>query len=156
VERVLVSACLLGERVRYSGGAATCDDPILRRWLDEGRIVGFCPEVAGGLGTPRPAAELQGLQKVVTVAGDDVTAQFLHGAAVAVEAVRLHRIRIAILKDGSPSCGSSYVYDGTFTATRVRGAGMTTRELAREGVRVFSECELARAAEYLAELESGS
>lgn len=153
---MLVSACLLGERVRYSGGAATCDDPILRRWLDEGRIVRFCPEVAGGLGTPRPAAELQGFDKVVTVTGVDVTAQFLHGAALAAEAARLHRIRIAILKDGSPSCGSSYVYDGSFSGTRARGAGMTTMELAREGVRVFSESELARAADYLAELERGS
>jgi uncharacterized protein YbbK (DUF523 family) len=147
--RVLVSACLLGERVRYTGGAATCDDPILRRWLAEGRVVPFCPEMAGGLGTPRPAAEVQGLGRVATVAGVDVTAAFERGAALAVETCRLHAIRIAVLKDGSPSCGSRYVYDGTFRGVRIPGAGMTTARLEAAGVRVFSEQELADADRYL-------
>jgi uncharacterized protein YbbK (DUF523 family) len=154
VERVLVSACLLGERVRYHGGAATSDDPILQRWLDEGRLVTFCPEVAGGLGTPRPPAELQSISSVTTAAGRDVTAEFVRGAELTAATARLHSIRIAILKDGSPSCGSRYVYDGTFSGVRVQGSGITTRRLAQDGIRVFSEEQLADAAEYLRELES--
>ena len=69
MEKILVSSCLLGEQVRYNGGAATSDDPLLRRWQAEGRAVSFCPEVAGGLGTPRPRAERVGV-RVLTEHGD--------------------------------------------------------------------------------------
>ena len=153
MEKVLVSACLLGEPVRYNGGASTSDDPLLARWVKEGRVVGFCPEVAGGLGTPRPRAERQGL-RVITDGGRDVTSAFATGAGLALDVVREHRIRIAILKDGSPSCGSSYVYDGTFAGQRVAGRGLTAETLVRDGVRVFSETQLGEADAYLAKLES--
>jgi uncharacterized protein YbbK (DUF523 family) len=153
--RILVSACLLGERVRYTGGAATCDDPILLRWLAEGRVVPFCPEMAGGLGAPRPPAERQGLRAVVTVTGVDVTEAFELGAALAVEICRLHAISTAVLKDGSPSCGSSYVYDGTFRGVRVAGAGITAARLTARGIRVFNEDELAAADQYLTTIASG-
>ena len=153
MEKILVSACLLGERVRYNGGAATSDDPILRRWLDEGRVVRFCPEVAGGLGPPRPAAERRGFL-VLTGAGADVTAAFTRGAELARDTARAHHIRIAVLKDGSPSCGSTYVYDGTFAGTRIDGNGVTTELLRRDGLRVFSEAQLQEAALYLATLEA--
>lgn len=153
MEKVLVSACLLGEKVRYDGGAATSEDPLLVRWIREGRVVSFCPEVAGGLGTPRPRAEIQGL-RVLTDAGGDVTVSFTRGAELARDAACEHHIRIAILKDGSPSCGSSYVYDGTFAGRRVGGAGVTTAMLQREGIRVFNERQLHEAAAYLAELEA--
>jgi uncharacterized protein YbbK (DUF523 family) len=155
MERILVSACLLGEPVRYNGGAATSDDPLLFRWRREGRVVSFCPEVAGGLGTPRPRAERQEL-RVVTDAGADVTAAFTRGAELARDAARQHGIRVAILKDGSPSCGSSFVYDGTFAGRRIAGAGLTTEWLRRDGVRVFSEKQLREAAAYLEELETRS
>jgi uncharacterized protein YbbK (DUF523 family) len=152
VEKILVSACLLGERVRYNGGAAACDDPVLLRWLAEGRVVSVCPEVAGGLGTPRPPAERQAL-RVMTRSAVDVTSAFARGAECARDTARAHRIRIAILKDGSPSCGSSYVYDGTFTGRRIEDVGVTTAMLQRYGVRVFSEGQLDEAAAYLAGLE---
>jgi uncharacterized protein YbbK (DUF523 family) len=152
MEKILVSACLLGEPVRYNGGPATSTDPLLFRWLKEGRVVSFCPEVAGGLGTPRPRAERQEL-RVVTETGADVTAAFARGAELARETARQHNIRVAILKDGSPSCGSSYIYDGTFASRRVAGAGMTTERLQSDGVRVFSEMQLQEAAAYLQELE---
>jgi uncharacterized protein YbbK (DUF523 family) len=155
MERILVSACLLGEPVRYTGGAATSEDPLLTRWIEEGRVVGFCPEVAGGLGTPRPRAERQAL-RVVTEAGADVTAAFTRGAELARDTARQHGIRVAILKDGSPSCASSYVYDGAFAGRRVPGAGLTTEILRRDGVRVFSETELREAAAYIEELEARS
>ena len=152
MEKILISACLLGERVRYNGGAATSDDPLLTRWMGEGRVVSFCPEMAGGLGTPRPRAERQGL-RVITDAGRDVTTAFTTGAELACEAAREHRIRIVILKDGSPSCGSTYVHDGTFTGQRAEGRGLTTEALMRDGVRVFSEKQLPEADAYLSKLE---
>ena len=152
MEKILVSACLLGERVRYNGGAATCDDPVLVRWLAEGRVVSFCPEVAGGLGTPRPRAERQGL-RVMTDSAVDVTTAFGRGAERARDTARAHCIRVAILKDGSPSCGSSYVYDGTFTGARIAAVGVTTALLQQDNVRVFNESQLDEAAAYVMKLE---
>ena len=76
MEKILISACLLGERVRYHGGDARSEHPILRRWQDEGRLVPLCQEVTGGLATPRPAAEIVmtlGGRRVLTSAGADVT-----------------------------------------------------------------------------------
>jgi uncharacterized protein YbbK (DUF523 family) len=153
MEKILISACLLGEPVRYNGGAATSDDPSLQQWLAEGRVVSFCPEVAGGLGTPRPRAERIGL-RVLTEVGDDVTRAFVRGAELAREMAREHAIRIAVLKDGSPSCGSSTIHDGSFTGRRVSGAGITTDVLRADGVVVFSERQIAQAAAYLAALEA--
>jgi uncharacterized protein YbbK (DUF523 family) len=153
MEKILVSACLLGEPVRYNGGAATSDDPSLQRWIAEGRVVSVCPEVAGGLGTPRPRAERIGL-RVLTEIGDDVTRAFVRGAELAREMAREHAIRIAVLKDGSPSCGSSTIHDGSFTGRRVSGAGITTDVLRADGVVVFSERQIAQAAAYLAALEA--
>lgn len=164
MEKVLVSACLLGEPVRYNARDKRCDHDVLRRWLDEGRVVPVCPEVAGGLPVPRPPAEiaggsggsavLNGQAVVVDDAGRDVSASFLAGAAVALAAARHHRIRIAVLKEGSPSCGSAFVYDGSFTGARVPGPGVTTALLERSGIRVFSESQLEEAERVLRELES--
>jgi uncharacterized protein YbbK (DUF523 family) len=163
--RVLVSACLLGERVRYYGADAAAGSPILDGWLAEGRVVRFCPEVAGGLGVPRPAAEisgsggfavLEGAARVLTRAGTDVTASFLSGARQALAAALAEGVRLAVLKDGSPSCGSSFVYDGSFNGTRRSDRGVTTALLEREGIRVFSEAGLEEAEEYLRALEGQS
>jgi uncharacterized protein YbbK (DUF523 family) len=154
MEKILVSRCLLGHRVRYDGGASGPFDP-LQHWLDEGRVVPLCPEVAGGLPTPRPAAEIPGGQgarvldgdaAVVTTEGEDVSAQFLSGAYQALALVREHGIRIAVLKANSPSCGNLLTYDGTFSGVKVSGEGVTAALLKRNGVRVFSELELAEAA----------
>ncbi|HEX2444522.1 MAG TPA: DUF523 domain-containing protein [Vicinamibacterales bacterium] len=163
--RVLVSACLLGERVRYNGADAAAGSPILDAWLAQGRVVRFCPEVAGGLGVPRPAAEIQGpggpavlegRARVLTRAGTDVTANFLNGARQALDAAVAEGVRLAVLKDGSPSCGSGFVYDGSFSGRRTSDAGVTAALLEREGIRVFSEARLEEAEEYLRVLESRS
>lgn len=160
--RVLVSACLLGERVRYNGAAATAANPILTRWLADGRIVPLCPEVAGGLGVPRPAAEIQGgggasvldgTARVLTLAGRDVTAAFIEGATQAADRAELDNVRLAVLKDGSPSCGSQSIYDGSFSGTRREDRGVTAALLERRGIRVFSEQQLPEAADYLDQLE---
>lgn len=151
--KVLVSACLLGAPVRYDGRDKKCDDAILKRWIEEGRVVSVCPEVLGGLGTPRQPAEIVGGgRQVVTREGEDVTRAFEDGALAAAAEAALHGIRIAVLKSGSPSCGSSFVYDGTFSKTRVAGDGVTAALLRQRGIAVFSELELEAAAEYLASL----
>lgn len=162
MQKILVSACLLGHPVRYDGrGGGPFDQ--LARWQQEGRLVVLCPEVAGGLPTPRPPAEIAGGQggdvldgqvQVLTVAGEDVSAAFLAGAEQALQLVRKHGIGIAILKSGSPSCGNQLTYDGTFTGTKVSGEGVTTALLRREGLQVFSELELPAAALALARLEA--
>jgi uncharacterized protein YbbK (DUF523 family) len=161
--RILVSACLLGEKVRYNGAAATSGDAILAAWVDEGRVVPFCPEVAGGLGVPRPPAEivgtggdavLDGSASIVTRARRDVTADFVRGAHLALAAARAQGARLALLKDASPSCGSASIYDGTFTGTTRAGRGVTTALLERHGIRVFDETSVAEAAAYLAALEN--
>jgi len=159
---ILVSACLLGEKVRYTGADSLSAHPVLRRWLDEGRVVPFCPELAGGLGVPRPPAEIQGgggaavldgQARVVTRGGADVTDAFVRGATLAAQAARARDVRLAILKEGSPSCGSSRIADGSFSGTKVPGHGVTAALLERDGVRVFSEHEIDAAAAYLLQIE---
>ncbi|MBJ7373683.1 MAG: DUF523 domain-containing protein [Pseudomonas sp.] len=161
MEKILVSRCLLGHRVRYDGGASGPFD-LLEQWIEEGRVVPLCPEVAGGLPTPRAAAEipggqgvevLDGIAAVITTDGKDVSAQFLEGARQALELVQKHGIRVAVLKANSPSCGNLLTYDGTFSGVKVSGEGVTAALLKRHGVRVFSELELAEAAVTLAALD---
>ena len=161
MEKILVSRCLLGHRVRYDGGASGPFD-LLEQWIEEGRVVPLCPEVAGGLPTPRAAAEIPGGQggevldgtaAVITTDGEDVSAQFLEGARQALELVQKHGIRVAVLKANSPSCGNLLTYDGTFSGTKVNGEGVTAALLKRHGVRVFSELELRQAAQALTRLD---
>ena len=165
MQKILVSACLLGEPVRHDGAHKRSDDEILQRWIREGRVVAICPEIAGGLPVPRPAAEMEGgadgldvlagVARVVDNRGRDVSQHFVDGAAVALASARAHAIRIAILKEGSPSCGSGFAYDGTFTSTRVPGhQGVTAALLKQEGIEVFSEAQLAEAEECLQRVEN--
>jgi len=161
--KVLVSACLLGERVRYHGGDAPCPSDILDRWKLEGRLVSVCPEVAGGLPVPRPPAEIAGgdgsaVLKQEAYVGDstgvDVSAPFLQGAHATLEAAVASGARLAVLKDGSPSCASTYIHDGSFRGQRAPGQGVTTALLSQSGIRVFNERQLAEAASYLQGLEN--
>jgi uncharacterized protein YbbK (DUF523 family) len=161
MQKALVSRCLLGHRVRYDGGANGPFDQ-LQQWLDQGRVVPLCPEVAGGLPTPRAAAEIPGGQggevldgqvSVITTEGADVSAEFLAGAYQALALVQRHGIRIAVLKANSPSCGNLLTYDGTFSGVKVSGEGVTAALLKRHGVQVFSELELSEAAAALAALD---
>jgi uncharacterized protein YbbK (DUF523 family) len=127
----------------------------LQRWVEEGRVVSACPEMLGGLGTPRPPAEIvnDGSRRAVTRDGLDVTAAFEQGARAAAEQARQHEVRVAILKCASPSCGTSFIYDGTFSRTAVPGEGIAAALLRRNGIAVFSEDELDAAEEYVKRLE---
>jgi uncharacterized protein YbbK (DUF523 family) len=164
MEKILVSRCLLGHRVRYDGGAHGPFD-LLAVWQAQGRVVPLCPEVAGGLPTPRPPAEIPGGQggavldgrlPVVTDSGEDVTRAFVAGAAAALELIARHGIRLAVLKARSPSCGNVENYDGSFSGTRVAGEGVTAAALKRAGVAVFNETELQEAQRLLAALEGNA
>ncbi len=161
MQRILVSGCLLGQPVRYDGGSHG-PFALLARWQAEGRLVAICPEMAGGLPSPRPAAEipggqggevLDGLRPVLTQAGEEVSAAFVAGAEQALALVRRHAIRLAVLKARSPSCGNLENYDGSFSGTRIAGEGVTAAALRRAGVRVFNESQLAEAEAALIELE---
>lgn len=154
MNKVLISACLLGEPVRYDGKIWRNRNDILHRWLDEKRVVSICPEVTGGLPVPRPAAEithgggiavLAGRAGVINTRGIDVTENFLIGARHTLDVARLNGIRVAIMKNGSPSCGSTYTYDGSFSGLRSRGEGVTTALLRKSGILVFNENEFEAA-----------
>jgi uncharacterized protein YbbK (DUF523 family) len=149
MEKVLVSACLLGGKVRYNGSFRLNHHPVLARWQSEGRIVQICPEVAAGFSTPRPPAEisgagdghtvLRGQGTVIEQTGNDVTHRYREAGQLALDLARETGCRYAVLTDGSPSCGSGYIYDGSFSGTRMAGRGTTTALLEENGIRVFSE-----------------
>lgn len=137
---LLVSACLLGVRCNHEGGHS-------RRSAVEAlsathRLVPVCPEVCGGLSTPRPAAErcaADNAAVVLNVDGDDVTAAYERGAAVAVQLALATGARRAVLKARSPSCGTSRIYDGTFSRALRDGEGVTAAALRATGIEVVSE-----------------
>ena len=146
---ILVSACLLGTCCNHEGRASL--RPRVQRLSDSSRLVPICPEVVGGLTTPRSAAEivggdgagvLEGSARVRNADGDDVTAAYLRGAAAAVELARATGATRAVLKARSPSCGAADVYDGTFTRTLQSGAGVTAAALRAAGIEVVSDEEL--------------
>ncbi len=158
MEKILVSACLVGERARYNGVAMEFDNQILKYWRNNGLVVAICPEVAGGLPVPRPSSEifygdghqvLNGHDRIVNINGQDVTQYFIEGAQKTFLLARFHKIKLAILKEGSPSCGSSYIYDGSFSKIKKSGKGVTTALLEKNGIRVFSEREIHEAEKYL-------
>ncbi|MBB4936369.1 uncharacterized protein YbbK (DUF523 family) [Streptosporangium album] len=163
MEKVMVSACMMGRKVRYDGAAKTSGDALLATWRQEGRLVPFCPEVEGGLPVPRPAAEIEGgaggtavlagTARVLATDGTDVTQAFLAGARAALAAAQALGVRVAILKEGSPSCGSLTIYDGSFAGRRLPGSGVTTALLEQHGIAVFGEDRIPDAGIRLRELD---
>jgi len=154
-EKILVSACLVGKPVRYNGHHNLQPHPLLQQWFEQGRLVVLCPEVAGGLPVPREPAERQPDRRILTVGGADVTDAFRRGAELALKLVKRYRIRLAVLKESSPSCGSQSIYDGRFHGRKIDGQGLTCERLRRHGVTVFNEHQLEAAGVFLAELLSG-
>ncbi|GGB39455.1 hypothetical protein GCM10011505_21280 [Tistrella bauzanensis] len=159
---VLISACLLGRPVRFDGRGATRPHPLIDRLQATGRLIPLCPEIAGGLPTPRPPAEIvptghvtdgAGGRAVIDATGADVTAAFATGAALAVETARRAGARLALLKARSPSCGAGLVYDGSFSGRLIAGHGLTAAALTAAGIIVCADDDLDRAARLLAELD---
>ncbi len=159
--KIMVSACLIGESVRYDGRSSPSDSAVLKKWGSEGRVVSFCPEVAAGLPVPRAPSQIRGADGarilageggVFSVEGGNMTSHFVAGAKMALLAARENGVRLAVLKDRSPSCGSSSIYDGSFTGNRKAGQGVTTALLRGARIQIFNELELEAAESYLAML----
>ena len=136
---IFVSPCLLGEKCRYDG----CSKPNkgVQKALCGKEYVCACPEVLGGLPTPRKPSEICG-DRVLMVDGTDVTANYKSGAEKALEIALARGCKIAILKARSPSCGKGYVYDGTYTGTLRRGNGITAQLFIDNGITVLDETEI--------------
>lgn len=139
--RICVSACLLGERVRYDGGDSLVADLASR--LRGHEVLPVCPEVAGGLPVPRPPVEIVD-GRVRTADGADADDAFRAGVTAAMQALDVDGagIDLAILQSRSPTCGVNQVYDGTFTGRLIPGRGLFADELARRGVRVVDAEDL--------------
>ncbi|AQS51564.1 purine-nucleoside phosphorylase [Paenalcaligenes hominis] len=161
---ILISACLVGQPVRYDHSHKRIDHTLLERWREEGRLIPICPEVAAGLPTPRPPAEIQNKRsgedilafqaRIIDSHRHDLTAEFIAGAQLALELAQRHQVPLAILKENSPSCGSSRIYDGSFTGTTLSGMGVTAALLTRHRIRVFNENQLEEAAAFLARYDA--
>lgn len=142
MKKILVSRCLYGDKpVRYDGKTKEERDPRFLKWKEDDRLIPVCPEVDGGLPVPRTDAQRVGDQ-VITRDGRDVTREYRKGAEIALEQALQDDVLCAVLKEKSPSCGSSRVYDGTFEGNLIEGQGLTTEMLREAGARVYSEEEL--------------
>lgn len=146
--KILVSACLAGIRCKYSGGHNLV--PAIAELVRAGKAVPICPENLGGLTIPRPPAEIQGgdgydvlagRARVMDKEGRDVTAAFIHGARAALARAREAGPEMVVLKERSPSCGSKFIYDGSFSGVTRPGPGVTTALLREQGFTVISEGE---------------
>lgn len=139
LEKILISACLLGQMCRYDGKSNYI--PGIEKLSKKYYFVPVCPEVFGMLDVPREPSEIVG-DRVVNRKGKDVTKNFKLGAKDAYFTAKLHGCKIAILKDGSPSCGSTYIHDGTFSDTKIEGKGITTQLLEKKGIKVYTENDI--------------
>ncbi|MGY5778796.1 DUF523 domain-containing protein [Rhizobium sp. LEGMi135b] len=157
--KILVSACLMGHAVRYDGRAKPLVHPAIERWREQGRLVTICPEMSAGMVVPRPPAEiaggatgddvLAGTARVMEITGGDVTAEFRQAAENALALARETGCRYALLIDGSPSCGSGFIYDGSFSGRRQNGRGVTAALLKQAGIEVYSDREIEKLVERL-------
>lgn len=140
-ENIMVSACLLGLNCRYDGGHNKLDE--IEELKHDYNLIPVCPEIYGGMSTPRPPAEIV-KHKVMNKAGEDVTSFFEKGAQETLKLAKLMDCKTALLKERSPSCGFGTIYDGNFNGTLVAGSGITARLLKENGISVFVESEIEK------------
>lgn len=138
---ILVSACLLGLECRYDGRDNL--KPEIKKLLREHCLIPVCPEVMGGLPTPRVPAERVG-DRVIAQNGSDVTAAYEKGAREVLKLAQLYGCQAAILKERSPSCGVGVIYDGTFSHTLTEGDGVAASCLRKNGVQVWGESQISQ------------
>ena len=149
---IIVSACLLGENCKYSGGNNKSENVI--KYLEDKEYILVCPEQLGGLSTPRNPSEiitygnkdgndvLSGCTKVLSNKGIDVTKNFIQGAEETLKIAKEHNAKTAILKAGSPSCGYKKIYDGTFLGNKIQGMGLTAAILNKENIALLDEDDI--------------
>lgn len=136
---ILVSACLLGVQCRYDGTGALTEG--IKKLMEEHTLIPVCPEIMGGLATPRDPAERSG-NRVVTKNGADVTENYQKGAVETLKLAKLYQCSCAVLKERSPSCGCGRIYDGSFSRKLVDGNGMTAELLLKNGIQVKGESQI--------------
>ena len=135
-EKLLISSCLLGNNVKYNGKNNYIDG--IEALKEKYDLIIICPEVMGGLSIPRIPSEIIN-DNVFNKEGINVTNEFEKGANIALELVKKHNIKKALLKDGSPSCGSTYIYDGTFNGIKINDFGITVRRLLEANIKIYTE-----------------
>ena len=140
MEKILISACLVGDKTKYDGKSNY--NPLIKDLLEKYELIPFCPEVEGGLSIPRKPSERIG-DKVINSAGKDVTKQFALGAEKAYNICMYLGIITIILKENSPSCGVNQIYDGTFSHKLIDGQGYTAEYLSSKGIKVLSENDIS-------------
>ena len=141
MKTLLISRCLLGEPCRYDGKSRPLAAETLQALRARYDLIPVCPEVLGGLPTPRTPSERQG-DRVVMKTGADVTEEYRRGAEAALQAAQENQVCAAVLKERSPSCGKGKIYDGTFTGTLTEGNGVTAELLMENGIPVYGESEI--------------
>ena len=142
-EKVLISACLAGINCKFNGENNLLDRGVLDEISKKYHLLFVCPEVFGGLSTPREPAEMKG-GLVVTKTAKDVSENFKFGAEICLKIAKLNGCKKAILKARSPSCGSGQIYDGSFTKKLIFGDGIAAKMLKENDILVFSEDEIGR------------
>ena len=142
-EKVLISACLAGINCKFNGENNLLDSGILDEISKRYHLLFICPEVFGGLSTPREPAEMKG-GLVVTKTAKDVSENFKFGAEICLKIAKLNGCKKAILKARSPSCGSGQIYDGSFSKKLIFGDGVAAKLLKENEILVFSEDEMGR------------
>jgi uncharacterized protein YbbK (DUF523 family) len=131
-----ISACLLGVNCKYNGKSNL--NPNVIEYLHGKEVVLVCPELLGGLTTPRIISEIQENNSVKNLENVDVTDNFILGAKRTLEILHQNNCKNIILKDGSPSCGFMTIYDGSFTGKRIKGMGITARYLRENGINILN------------------
>ena len=139
MENILVSACLLGIGCRYDGKHKVNSEVL--KLKEKYNMIPVCPEIFGGLPTPRTPSERIG-DKVMMKDGTDVTENYQKGANEALELCRIFNVKTAVLKQRSPSCGKGLIYDGSFSGTLAERDGVTAELLISAGIRVLGEDEI--------------
>ncbi len=141
MESLVISACLAGFECKYCGGSNKLDEQVLTKLKATYRLIPVCPETAGGLPTPREPSEIRG-ERVVSRAGDDVTAQYRKGGETALWLCEKYGCKKALMKEQSPSCGSGLIYDGSFSGRLVPGYGVAAAMLKAAGIQVVGESKV--------------
>lgn len=140
-KKVLVSSCLLGEKCRYNGSGE--EDAYVLEYIKDMKVYQVCPEVMGGMSTPRSPCEIyEG--RVVSKDGEDTTDYFVNGADMVVDLAKQEGIDLAVFKSRSPSCGCGKIYDGTFNGILIQGDGICVKKLKEKGIQVINNEELKK------------
>lgn len=141
-EKLLISSCLMGEKVRYDGDDNLLDD--IKILSDKYQLIPFCPEIASGMMVPRAKCEIKNINplKIINEFGIDMTDFFIDGAKQTLHICINNNIKLALLKSKSPSCGNENIYDGTFTNQLIKGQGITANILFQNNIKVYNENQI--------------